>query len=1257
MTEKSIFNGMTNLYSVTKTLRFELKPTPETLENMKENQVLVKDKKKEAAYRLIKPLLDKLHEEFITNSLTNKKIDWQPLYDLLLNYINEKDKDKKKALIEKWWSLFKAYELYRKKIAEELWWYEQLLGKWIIEILHSKFDDDITPRILEYRWEQYRMTPKEIINEFDKFTTYFSWFNQNRKNYYADDEKDTAIASRVVHENFPKFAANVSLYKNGKNDFNQMKNFLKNQWVEVVNKEWKTLYEVDPATFEVNYFNYCLTQKGIELYNTYIWDINLLINLYNQQKRKQDSSFKNLSQMSILYKQIWCGKKMAYIETIEDPSQLQWQINQLILVSEKKNKKIELLMNSLQSRQDLSQIYFSQKALTYLSNQFFGSWFRIWELLEWEKWQKKRKTRSADNGSKIPSSISLEKLFEALDSTEEFFFKENLLSHQKASNSQTFLALIIEEFNKYYSNGSVLENEVNGDKQEAIMPWWIESKNNLQHILAADLDETNQEHKDLIKTFADNCLALFQMAKWFVVKPSKVDGMDSNFYNELGWILEDYHCAKRYDILRNYLTRKPYGEEKMKLNFENPTLLGGWDQSKESDNSWVIVRDENIYYLAVMKKWNNKFFDESDNKALYDKDNYGLQKMIYKQMSDPSKDIPNLIEINWTTVRKTWRKDPDWVNRRLEEIKNKYLPTEINAIRTSKSYLRSSESFNIDDLSKYINYYKQRLSDYHKDTFDFNFKPHYQDWNDFTKHIARQTYLLKRQSINKSVLDQAVGKWDIYLFQIANKDFNKKNKNWEASENLHTTYRKAIFYQSESPIKLNWEAELFYRPPTIKEPEKEKVKTSSGKIIEHTIKKARYTTEKFLFHASVTLNFWSQWESVNQKLNKNIKESNNVCVLWIDRWEKHLLYYSLVDSQWVLLKQWSFNTITLQDSKIVDFNRLLAKRSSEMMSWRKDRKTVGSIKELKAWYLSQVVHEICTLMIEKNAVVVMEDLNFEFKSKRWSIVEKAVYRKFELALAKKLNFLIQKSKQSDENWWVRKAFQLTPENKSDNVSIFEKSKQRWALLYTSPQYTSTTDPTTWRRKHLHINNVATAEKIKEFFTRTCPITGYRDIHKLCYRFDYIHQERHWSLYAYKGLERYRYDTETKSLKYYNMYDEYTKLFGSFDVSQELFAQVSIQDKFSWKRFVFLRNLLNQIRNTDKSKSWNENDFVQSPVLNKYGYFFDSRKVKDSSLPYNGDANGAYNIARKWLMMLQRIKDDSWTLFISDKQWDEYVINV
>lgn len=75
-------------------------------------------------------------------------------------------------------------------------------------------------------------------------------------------------------------------------------------------------------------------------------------------------------------------------------------------------------------------------------------------------------------------------------------------------------------------------------------------------------------------------------------------------------------------------------------------------------------------------------------------------------------------------------------------------------------------------------------------------------------------------------------------------------------------------------------------------------------------------------------------------------------------------------------------------------------------------------------------------------------------------------------------------------------------------------------------------------------------------------------------------------------------------------------------------------------------LRNSISNTDV-------DYIISPVANENGVFYNSKEC-DESLPQDADANGAYNIARKGIMIVERIKANKkgkkLDLAISNKDW-------
>ena len=112
-----------------------------------------------------------------------------------------------------------------------------------------------------------------------------------------------------------------------------------------------------------------------------------------------------------------------------------------------------------------------------------------------------------------------------------------------------------------------------------------------------------------IKTLLDSIKDL----QWFL-KPLAGKGTegerDGRFYADYDELMEKLDIiTPLYNMTRNYVTSKGYSEEKFKLNFENSTLLEGWDVNKERDNSGIILRKNGLYYLAIMNKKHNKVFD------------------------------------------------------------------------------------------------------------------------------------------------------------------------------------------------------------------------------------------------------------------------------------------------------------------------------------------------------------------------------------------------------------------------------------------------------------------------------------------------------------------------------------------------------------------------------------------------------------------------------------------------------------------------
>ena len=150
------------------------------------------------------------------------------------------------------------------------------------------------------------------------------------------------------------------------------------------------------------------------------------------------------------------------------------------------------------------------------------------------------------------------------------------------------------------------------------------------------------------------------------------------------------------------------------------------------------------------------------------------------------------------------------------------------------------------------------------------------------------------------------------------------------------------------------------------------------------------------------------------------------------------------------------------------------------------------------------------------------------------------------------------------------------------------------------------------------------------------------------------------------LDRYRDKfSEKEGKKHWNpekieIVKNLEKIFNGFDQSKSFKEQIKDgkelnkidKDRTAWESLRFVIDVIQQIRNTGKDEK--DNDFILSPVREANGDFFDSRKIKNGEkLPQNGDANGAYNIARKGIIMSEHIKREA-ELFVRNEEWDAWL---
>lgn len=758
---------------------------------------------------------------------------------------------------------------------------------------------------------------------------------------------------------------------------------------------------------------------------------------------------------------------------------------------------------------------------------------------------------------------------------------------------------------------------------------------------------------ELIKNYLDAVNDLLRFIKPLLGRGNETD-KDANFYGEFSFLTDClFAIVPLYNEVRNYLTQKPYSTEKFKLNFRGSTLLNGWDKNKEKDNLGVILRKEGKYFLAIMNKKHNTLFTEGKLQQHTGGECY--EKMEYKLIPG-SKMLPKVF----------------FSKKRISTFQ----PSEELLLNYRIGTYKKGEKFNLEHLHKLIDFYKHSIAvheDWSKFDFHFSDTSSYRDISGFYKEVEQQGYKLTFRNVSVSYINRLVEEGKLYLFQIYNKDFSEYSK---GTPNLHTLYWKMLFDPEnlkDVVYKLSGEAEVFFRKKSLdvshpthpkNEPiEKKNINNKGEKSLfsYDLIKDRRFTVDKFQFHVPITMNFkGEQGDRVNQMVQSYVRNNKGLNVIGIDRGERNLLYLVVINEHGEILEQFSLNEIRNayngKEHKI-DYHTLLEERSKKRQDARQSWQTIEGIKDLKTGYLSQVIHVITQLMVKYNAIVVLEDLNFGFKSSRQKF-EHSVYQQFERKLIDKLNFLVNKKTAPNEVGGLLNAYQLTaPLGNSRKMG-----KQSGFLFYVPAWHTSKIDPRTGFVNLLdtRYENVA---KAKEFFAKFESITYNPEKKWFEFAFDYkVFGNRadgsrtKWTICSYgERIETFRnpennnqWDTKSVPLT-----ERLTELFNNYGINFTTNLKEQILNQTDKAFFVALLGALRltlQLRNSRKSTG---EDFLFSPVADENGCFFDSRKANDNE-PKDADANGAYHIALKGLWVLDTIRNTEEgknpKLAITNKEW-------
>lgn len=1250
-----IFENITNNNSISKTIRFRLEPVEGTKQFLEDGSIIWEDKKRSEKYVDAKRLLDNYYRYAIDKAFEEFTSEDKEQISHLLTLLSDDISRVKSNTSSDRKDIISLQQSCRKKIVEclkknqTISCFSQAKAKEIFLLMLDDLPVDYSDKA-------------ELESIFGSFTSYFKTYCFNRANLFSAGAEDTAIANRIINENFPKYLRNLDKIHRIEKQHPELFLSISNE-LRINNLE---------SWFSIEVYTEYFSQKNIDIYNSLIGKkddekkgINQIINEYcsqNKDVRRRDLL------LEPLYKQLLSEKSVSDLipYQYDDMLELTSDLQNAFSYKTKIHDAYYALKNI--SSYDADGIFLSGNLVKEISNHCYKSWNALPESLE-----KLYIKKIAESGKKLTKKD--------VDSAERYK-KEKCFS----------LKEILE--------AAILCNNCGIDVIDGYFALYVDSLwsklNECESKIVALLRdsegalEKNESNTEAIKDYMDNLLSISSILSSFITEYDR--DKDAEFYMAFDEIQTNHReIIGLYNRVRNFLTKKNDKEKQFRINFNCPTLANGWDRNKEKDNLCMILRKDGLYYLAIMNKSNKQGIEPDvvpEGSGYY-------EKMVYKYVPDPAKMLPKVM------FPKSGKYKAIAPPSSIVSSINKKRAGELEYY---KPYFMSLRDYEI----ALIDYYQRAIPTY-QDWVEYNMtfkKPEeYESLSEFHNDVNRQGYFIRFDRVSQAQIEKSVKDGSIYLFKIANKDFSEFSK---GKKNLHTLYWKALFSEQNiknTRIKLNGEAELFYRPaakkenPVIHKKDSWLVNrtTSDGCIIPEEIyqeiynfkngrtdkiserakeylgsvkcKKALYDIKKdrrfyedqYFFHVSLTFNPYVEDKlSVNEQINNALRTSEDFNVIGIDRGERNLIYISVIDKNGQILHQDSLNIIKDDENgRKFNYQNKLVQVEKERDKARKSWKTVGQIKDIKEGYLSLAVHKITKLMFKYNAVVVMEDLNYGFKRGRFRF-ERQVYTKFEEALIKKLNHLCFKESEIEEDGGILNGYQLA----NTISSIKEVGRQTGALFYIPAAYTSKIDPTTGFANIFEMNDMTTKKDIQEFFSKFDSIYYDADSDEFLFSFDYrnfktrvkLNSHNAWTLSSrgvriiHKKNGESINEWPTKEIK--NALAEMNISYNDgLNIVDSIANADATFEKLSALRFAFLHLL--QMRNSDA-----ENDYIISPVKNKAEEYFDSRYCGDN-LPKDADANGAYNIARKGLIYINRIKaampGEDIEFKLSDQEWLEYAM--
>lgn len=984
---KAIENFISNTknfegFTVSKTVTTKLIPVGKTRENIDKYEILSVDKQREDAFLKVKKLIDRIHKDFINEKLSEFEFVNEDLIELFNLY-----KQKENSLKEEKKAIIKLLEKKENDLRVQLVAYFKQDERFV-KLFNKNLFGEILPAVCSKEEMQ-------DVKIFDKFLTYFDNFNRLRQFLYSSEDKKNTVSYRIINENYPIFYKNLCI-------------------LEEIEQKYSELFNDNTIK---NFMEFCqngfkCSSEFINKYNSFIQGIfdadgNVIQEGVNQaiNKFKQKNEGVKIKYFKQLYKNILMDKVALFtIDSFDSTSEVKDKVKEF-------NDSIEKSVNNFisylkKNSFDTKNLFVDSKNLASFSNIVCGKFFVLQNVINSNKDLK---------GKQIFSLRELE---------------ESLFSYNCTSDEQFYF-----DYTKYFE-------QLKSFKLEQLF-----EQIDFDKITDIQYDKTQGIS---IKNYVQSVLDYYNLLRLVSIKEdeeSMLLDMDENFYFNLNKIIDTLSSVVRlYNKIRNYMTKSLKQERKLKLNFDCSVLLKGWTSTVEKEKNGMLFYDteKDKYYLGIYNQKTKK----EDFPIV---ENSNIKKMFLNMIPEPYKMLPHVC----------------FSNKGIETFK----PSEeiLEGYKEGK-HKKSSGIFDINFCHKLIDYYKSCISlreEWNCFTFNFKDTTEYQDTSEFFDDVAKGAYKVKLENIDENHLMNLVEEGKLFLFEIYNKYLSGKSK----GNDNYTNIIRSLFDENINNVQLCAGASIYYRPALIKKQithkkgsylinkitkngntigteeyksiynhlnfgkelsSEAKMLLDSGVVIYKKadidiIKDKRYTEENFSFNFPVKINYAAKELNVyqfNRKVLETIKDDKDINILSINRGVNNLIYAVLTDREGKVILDKSFNLIS-DGKRDVNFKHKLRQKADERKKSRESWQEIDSIKNIKEGYISLVVSEITRMMIDNNAILVMEDLSSSFKSKM-QMIESNVYQQFETALFNKLSCVIFKDRKNGEAGSILHPYQLVP---------------------------------------------------------------------------------------------------------------------------------------------------------------------------------------------------------------------------------------